>query len=213
MEDKRGTKRSRSLSKEGSPSPSDTKTPPLAPSESPPLPGSLSEISSRRPCSTVFEQGGSGKALVIDLSSSSDEDDLIADTSHDFEFAQRLYDELNRAALGPPSDGKIIILSDSEEGEVREEKNTGTKDAVASAVVNPASIAPPTPTMPLWGQKTIIVMIRPLIRRLAVTTAAEVTPVSLRLPRQEGAEVGVLQEELQWFCIAILSSLYVDKLG
>jgi hypothetical protein len=56
-------------------------------------------------------------------------------------------------------------------------------------------------------------MIRPLIRRLVVTTAVEVTPVSLRLSRQEGAEAGVLQGELQWFCIAILSSLCAERLG
>jgi hypothetical protein len=56
---------------------------------------------------------------VIDLSSSSDEEDLIADTSHDFEFTQRLNGELNRAVLGPSDDGKIIILSDSNEEEVR----------------------------------------------------------------------------------------------
>jgi hypothetical protein len=39
----------------------------------------------------------------------------------------------------------------------------------------------------------IIVMIKPPIRRLPVTTAPEVTPASLRLPRQEDAEAGVLQ--------------------
>jgi hypothetical protein len=48
---------------------------------------------------------------VIDLSSSSDEEDLITTTSHDFEFTQRLFGELNRTVLGPPGDGKIIILS------------------------------------------------------------------------------------------------------
>jgi hypothetical protein len=64
----------------------------------------------------MFEQGGpSGKALVVDMSASSDEEDLIPNTSHDFEFAQRLYDELNRDLLGLPGDGKIIILSDSDE--------------------------------------------------------------------------------------------------
>jgi hypothetical protein len=55
-------------------------------------------------------------------------------------------------------------------------------------------------------------MIRPPIRRLAVTTAAGVTPVSLRLLHQEDDEVGVLQGELQWFCIAIISSLCAEKL-
>jgi hypothetical protein len=45
----------------------------------------------------VFEQGDpSRKAPVIDLSSSSDEEDFFTDISHDFEFAQRLYGELNR---------------------------------------------------------------------------------------------------------------------
>jgi hypothetical protein len=64
----------------------------------------------------VFEQGGpSGKAPVVDLSSSLNEEDLIPDTSHDFEFAQCLYGELHRALLGPPGDGKIIILSNSDE--------------------------------------------------------------------------------------------------
>jgi hypothetical protein len=51
---------------------------------------------------------------VVDLSSYSDEEDLIPDTSHNFEFAKHLYSELNRVLLGPP-DGKIIMLSDSNE--------------------------------------------------------------------------------------------------
>jgi hypothetical protein len=78
---------------------------------------------------------------MIDLSSSSDKEDLITATSHDFEFTQRLFGELNRAILRPPGDGKIIILSDTDEEEVREEKTTGIKDMTSSAVVNPASIA------------------------------------------------------------------------
>jgi hypothetical protein len=88
-------------------------------------------------------QGPSGKTPVVDLSSSSDEEDLIPDTSHDFEFAQRLYGELNCAFLISPGNGKIIILSNSgeEKEEVREEKSTGVREAVPSAVVNPASTA------------------------------------------------------------------------
>jgi hypothetical protein len=142
MEDKRGIKHERSHSVEGSPSPSDAKTPLFASSRSPPPPGSPSETSSCRPCSLVFEQGGpSRKAPVIDLSSSSNEEDLIAATSRDFEFVQRLFGELNRVVLRPPDDGKIIILSNSDEEEVCEEKTTGIEDATASVVVNPASIA------------------------------------------------------------------------
>jgi hypothetical protein len=80
---------------------------------------------------------------VVDLSSSLDEEDLIPDTSRDFEFAQCLYDELNRALLGPPGDGQIIILSDSDEEKekVREEKSTDARDTVAYAAVNPTSTA------------------------------------------------------------------------
>jgi hypothetical protein len=65
---------------------------------------------------------------VTDLSSSSDEDDLIAVTSRDFEFAQRLFGELNH-----------VVLSNFDEDDVREEKTTSIEDAAASAAVNPAS--------------------------------------------------------------------------
>jgi hypothetical protein len=75
------------------------------------------------------------------MSSYSDEEDLIADTSHNFEFAQRLYSELNHVVLGPSGDGKNIILSDSDEEEVREEKTTGTEDVATSTRVNSASTA------------------------------------------------------------------------
>jgi hypothetical protein len=80
---------------------------------------------------------------VIDLFSSSDEEDFVADTSRDFEFAQRLYAELNRDLLGTPDDGKVIILSDPNEDkvEVHEEKFVGAKDAAASAAVNLVSTA------------------------------------------------------------------------
>jgi hypothetical protein len=126
MEDKRGLKREHSLSVEGSHAPSDAKTPSPGLSGSPPPPGSPSEVSSRHPRSLVFEHGGSSrKAPVVDLSSSSDEEDLIPDTSHDFKFVQHLYGELNLALLGPPGDGKVIVISDSdEEMEAHEETIT-----------------------------------------------------------------------------------------
>jgi hypothetical protein len=74
MEDKRGTKRSRSPSKEGSSPPSRASTPAPAPSGFPPPLKSPPEVSSRHHCSLVFEQGDpSGKAPVMDLSSSLDE--------------------------------------------------------------------------------------------------------------------------------------------
>jgi hypothetical protein len=82
---------------------------------------------------------------MIDLSSSSDEEDLIVNTSHDEELARRLFGDLNCAVIGPPGDGKIIILSDSdeeeEEEEVSKEKTNGTEDVATSTAINPASTA------------------------------------------------------------------------
>jgi hypothetical protein len=144
MEDKRGIKHARSPSKEGSPSPSGAKTPLPAPSGSPPSLKSPPEVSSRCLRSPVWEQGGSfGKALVVDLSSSSNKGDLIADVSCDEEFARRLFGDLNRDFLGPPGDDKIIILSDSdeEEEEVCEEKAADAEAMPSSAVRSPAPTA------------------------------------------------------------------------
>jgi hypothetical protein len=68
---------------------------------------------------------------VVDLSLSLDEEDFMADTSRDEDFTRWLFGELNRDVLGPPGDGKVIVLSDSdEEEEVREETVT---DATPSA--------------------------------------------------------------------------------
>jgi hypothetical protein len=91
----------------------------------------------------VFEQGSSRKALVIDLSSSSDEEYLIVDTSRDEEFARMLFGDLNRVVLGPSSNDKIIILShsDEEEKEACEEKIVGTEPVATSTAVNPTSTA------------------------------------------------------------------------
>jgi hypothetical protein len=118
MEDKRGTKRERSPFARGSPLPGDVGTPPPAPSGSPPPPGSPSVASSHRLSSLVFEQGNaSGKIPMLDPSL------FIVDTSRDEELARKLFGDLNRDILGPPSDGKIIILDDSDDdSEAQEEK-------------------------------------------------------------------------------------------
>jgi hypothetical protein len=206
MEDKRGIKQDCSSSTEGSPVPSDANTPPLASSGSPSPLGSPSEVASCRPRSSVFEQGGpSGKAPMIDLSSASDEDDFIADTSRDFEFTQWLYGELNRGFLEPPGDGKIIILSDSDEEkeDMHEEKSSSPKGVAASSVVNPASTASTgNANTPIEKSSTLatspadadedprrhqmmVVMVWPRVRRWGRTVKAETKPVCLRLPRQE----------------------------
>jgi hypothetical protein len=79
---------------------------------------------------------------VVDLSSSFDEGGLIADVSWYEEFTRRLFGNLNRDVLGPPGDGKITILSDSdEEEEVREEKAVDAEATPSSVVRSPASTA------------------------------------------------------------------------
>jgi hypothetical protein len=80
---------------------------------------------------------------VVDLSSPSDEEEPIHDTARDFKFAQRLFGEINRDLLGPPGDGKVIILnvSDEEKEEAHEEKSVSAKDAATSAAVKPVSTA------------------------------------------------------------------------
>jgi hypothetical protein len=68
---------------------------------------------------------------------------VIPDTSRDEEFARRLFGDLNRDVLGPPGDGKVIILNDSdeEEEEVREEKAVDAEATPSSVTGIPASIA------------------------------------------------------------------------
>jgi hypothetical protein len=80
---------------------------------------------------------------VINLSSSSDEEDLIIDTSHDKELVRRLFGDLNHVILGSPGDDKIIILSDfdEEEEEVHEENTIVTEYTATSAALNNVSTA------------------------------------------------------------------------
>jgi hypothetical protein len=101
---------------------------------------SLPEVSSHCLRSPVWEQGGSSrKTAVVDLSLSSDEGDLIVDVSWDEEFARRLFDDLNHNFLWPSGDGKIIILSDSnEEEEAYKEKVIDAKATPSSASRFPA---------------------------------------------------------------------------
>jgi hypothetical protein len=91
----------------------------------------------------MWEQGGSSeRAPVVDLSSSSDEGGLIADVLRDEAFVGRLFGDLNHDVLGPPSDGRIIILSNSdEEEELHEEKSIDAKTVPSSIVRSPASTA------------------------------------------------------------------------
>jgi hypothetical protein len=81
-------------------------------------------------------------APVIDLSLSLDEENFIADTSHDVEFGRKLFGDLNSDILRSPGDGKVIILDDSdEEKEGADEMTVGTELAATYAAVNPAPTA------------------------------------------------------------------------
>jgi hypothetical protein len=76
----------------------------------------------------------------VDLSSN--EEDIFPDTSQDEEFFKKLFGDLNHGLLGPPDNGNVIVLSDSnEEEEVRAE------DAVDVEVTPPSTVNSPTPTV------------------------------------------------------------------
>jgi hypothetical protein len=71
----------------------------------------------------------------VDLASSSGEEDSVADTSRHEEFTRKLFGDLNRDILRPPGDGKIIVLSDSDDDDEMHE------DAVINADAAPPSAA------------------------------------------------------------------------
>jgi hypothetical protein len=70
----------------------------------------------------------------VDLALSSGKEESIADTSRDEEFARKLFGDLTRDILGPPGDGKIIVISDSDdEDETHEDAAVNTEAAPPSA--------------------------------------------------------------------------------
>jgi hypothetical protein len=143
MEDKKNLKRPRSPFDEGSSSPSKASTPPPSRSGSPPPTQSPLATSSRRLCLPLCEQGGpSGPVPVVDLALSSSEEDSIADTSRDEEFARKLFDDLNRDILGPPDDSKIIVISDSDDEDETHEDATVNAEAAPPSAAN--SVDSPT---------------------------------------------------------------------
>jgi hypothetical protein len=135
MEDKKNLKHPRFPSDEGSSSPSKASTPPLSRSGSPPPTQYPPETSLRRLCLPPCEQGGPSEPVpIVDLASSSGEEDSVADTSRDEELARKLFDDLNRDILRLPSDGKIIVLSDSDdEDETHEDAAVNAEAAPPSA--------------------------------------------------------------------------------
>jgi hypothetical protein len=79
---------------------------------------------------------------MVDLASSSGEEDFFVDTSWDEQLARKLFGDLNRDILGPPGDDKIIVLSDSDdEDEAHEDATVNAKAALPSAVNSPVTPA------------------------------------------------------------------------
>jgi hypothetical protein len=71
----------------------------------------------------------------VDLALSLGEEEPIADTSRDEEIARKLFGDLNRDILGPPGDGKVIVISDSDDEDETHE------DAAVNAEAAPPSTA------------------------------------------------------------------------
>jgi hypothetical protein len=78
----------------------------------------------------------------VDLASSSGKEDFFTDTSRDKELARKLFGDLNRDILGPPGDGKIIVLSDSDDEDEAHEDTTVNAEAAPPSAVN--SVDTPT---------------------------------------------------------------------
>jgi hypothetical protein len=73
-------------------------------------------------------------ALVIEISSSSDEEDFLNDVARGTKFAKQLFGDLNRDFLRPPDDDKVIVISNfDEETEAREETPAEAKVAPSAA--------------------------------------------------------------------------------
>jgi hypothetical protein len=74
----------------------------------------------------------------VDLASSLGEEDSFADTSRDEELARKLFGDLNRDILGPPNDGKIIVLNDSDDEDEMHENATVNAEAAPPSAANSA---------------------------------------------------------------------------
>jgi hypothetical protein len=78
----------------------------------------------------------------VDLASSSGEEDSVTDTSRDEELTRKLFGDLNRDILGPLGDGKIIVLSDSDDEDATHEDATVNAEAAPRSAAN--SVDSPT---------------------------------------------------------------------
>jgi hypothetical protein len=66
-----------------------------------------------------------------------DPSSFIVNTSCDEELARKLFGDLNRDILGPPGDGKIIVLDDSDD-DAQEEETTDIESTTTPASADDA---------------------------------------------------------------------------
>jgi hypothetical protein len=94
----------------------------------------------------MYEHGDPSERFpVVDLTSEDEGEDRDAlDTSWDEDIACKLFGHLNRDLLGPTDDGNVIVISDSEEEEAREDDHADTDVAPSSIRVSSAPSASTT---------------------------------------------------------------------
>jgi hypothetical protein len=87
----------------------------------------------------VFEQGNaSRKTPMIDPFS------FVIDTSRDMKLARKIFGDLNRDILGPPGDGKIIVLDDSNDDTEAQEEKTASIESIAAPASADLALSAPT---------------------------------------------------------------------
>jgi hypothetical protein len=74
----------------------------------------------------------------VDLALSPSEEDSVADTSRDEEFARKLFGDLNRDILGSLGDGKIIVISDSDDEDETHKDTAVNVEAAPPSAANSA---------------------------------------------------------------------------
>jgi hypothetical protein len=95
----------------------------------------------------MYEHGEPSEGFpVVDLSSS-EEEDAFPDTSRDEEITRKLFGGFNRGLLGPPGDGRIIILNDSDEERRCTRITTSMPKSCYLLLETPRLQPPPPPTM------------------------------------------------------------------
>jgi hypothetical protein len=124
---------------------------------------------------------------MVDLSSSLDEEYLVLDTSWNEEFTKQLSGDLNCGLLGSPSDGKVIIPSDSDRGEEEVHvEDVADVDATPSSIVKSPTSTASTADVATKGVPDDGHDDRTPIRHKAIAVVVEKKSGHLRLPRQEG---------------------------